>query len=38
MKFIEISFLYINSWGGDVNPECFNWKLRCQLVKLQDFW
>ena len=38
MKFIEISFLYIDSWVGDVNRECFYWKLRCQLVKLQDFW
>ena len=38
MKFIEISFLYIDSWGGDMNPECFYWKLRCQSVKLQDLW
>ena len=37
MKFIEISFLYIDSWGGDMNLECFYWKLRCQSVKLQDF-
>ena len=38
MKFIETSFLYIDSWGGNMNPECFYWKLRCQLVKLQDFF
>ena len=38
MKFIETSFLYIDSWGGNMNPECNYWKLRCQLVKLQDFW
>ena len=24
--------------GRDLNPECFYWKLRCQSVKLQDFW
>ena len=38
MKFIETSFLYIDSWGGNMNHECFYWKLRCQLVKLQDFF
>ena len=38
MKFIEIYFLYIDSWGGDMNLERFYWKLRCQSVKLQDFW
>ena len=38
MKFIEISF-YISIVGGkDLNPECFYWKLRCQSVKVQDFW
>ena len=24
--------------SGDLNPECFYWKLRYQSIKLQDFW
>ena len=36
-------YIYIYSMiksvrGRDLNLECFYWKLRCQSVKLQDFW
>jgi len=35
MKFIEIFFFYISIVGGkDLNPECFYWKLRYQLIEV----
>ena len=37
MKFIEISFLYIDSWGEGFEFECFYWKLSVNQLSYKVF-